>query len=253
MSTIEILPSYVAQFLIVLLRTSIFLIMMPLFGSKNVPSQFKIGFAVAAALVLAPVIRVDITAMALPLLVLREIVVGFALGLIARSVFIVVEMAGEIMSNSMGLAIATSFNPEFGQSTEVSQLYGILTMLLFLSTDAHHDLIYVFIRSYELMPPDRVSVGAVLPFIVSVGAKMFIIVVKISMPVLLVMIISNILLGFLSKAAPQLNVFFVGFPMYVFVGLIVMIIGFPVFTHIVVQYIGTMKDDLMKAIVAIGT
>ncbi len=223
----EIIGPYITNFLFILLRAGIVMSLLPFFGSRNVPAQFKIGLVIAVALVLTPVINFTVDRADIPVIVMREIIMGIALGLIVRLVFLAVDIAGQVVSNAMGLSLATVFNPEIGQSTEIAQTYGIITMLVFLSMDAHHDLIALFVRSYEWVPAGGVAVGNVAREVIAVTGIIFVMAVKISAPVVIAMLISSLLLGFLYKAAPQMNIFFIGYTVYLLIGFMVMLMSVP--------------------------
>jgi len=244
----DILTPYIYNFLFILLRAGIVVSLLPFFGSKNFPAQFKIGFIIAIALILTPIVELNISKTGIPLLVMREALVGIVLGLTARFIFLAVEMAGQVVSNAMGLSIATIFNPEFGQSTEIARLYGMMAVLIFLAMDAHHDLIYVLVRSYEWLPGGHINMKDLIPEFVSVSGKIFLIALKISAPVVIAMLISSLLLGFIYKAAPQMNIFFIGYPIYIFVGFIVILIGIPVFTHVIGGYLNGIRDEMIRII-----
>src|SRR4030067_708783 len=187
----DIFEQYIYNFLFILLRAGIVISLLPFFGSKNFPVQFKIGFVIDIALVLTPIVELNISKTGVPLTVMHEVVVGIILGLTARFIFFAVEMAGQVVSNAMGLSIATIFNPDFGQSTEIARFYGMMAMLIFLS---------------------------------------------------------SFLLGFIYKAAPQMNIFFIGYPVYIFVGFVVILIGIPVFTHVIGGYLNGIKDEMIRVI-----
>jgi flagellar biosynthesis protein FliR len=179
---------------------------------------------------------------------MREIVMGIALGLIARLVFLAVDAAGQIVSNAMGLSLATVFNPEIGQSTEIAQVYGIITMLLFLAMDAHHDLIYIFVRSYEWVPAGQIAIEKIVTEVISTSGLIFVMAVKISAPVVIAMLISSLILGFLYKAAPQMNIFFIGYPVYIFIGFIVILMSMPVMVPVIGNYFSAMQDEMARII-----
>jgi flagellar biosynthetic protein FliR len=244
----DIFAKYIYNFLFILLRAGIVLSLLPFFGSKNFPAQFKIGFIIAIALILTPIVELNISGIGIPLIVMREVIAGIILGLTARFIFFAVEMAGQVISNAMGISIATIFNPEFGQSTEIARLYGMMAMLIFLAMDAHHDLIYVFVKSYEWLPGGHINVQSLVTEVVSVSGKIFIIALKISAPVVIAMLISSLLLGFIYKAAPQMNIFFIGYPIYIFVGFTVILIGLPVFIHVISGYLNGIKDEMIRVI-----
>jgi flagellar biosynthetic protein FliR len=136
------------------------------------------------------------------------------------------------MSNTTGLSMATIINPEIGQSTEVSQLFSIIAALLFFAVDAHHDLIMIFVKSFEWVPAGTINVQGMTAAAVSFASRIFVIALKVSSPVIIIMLITNVLLGFVSKAAPQMNVFFVGYPLYLFLGFLTMLVSLPVFTYV---------------------
>jgi len=239
---------YLHKFLLVLLRSSIVLAMLPFFGSKNFPLQFKIGLALALALVLTPVVQFEITNISVPLVVIREIALGIILGGTVRVIFFAVDTAGQLISHAMGLSVATIFNPEMGQSTEVARLYGIIAMLIALAIDAHHELITVLVQSYAWLPVGQVDVRDLILKAVSVGSRLFVIALQISAPVMVGMLIVHILLGFLYKAAPQINIFFISFPIYIGLGFLIMIISVPVFVHVFPLHFQEARDEMFRVL-----
>ncbi|NTU41471.1 MAG: flagellar biosynthetic protein FliR [Nitrospirales bacterium] len=246
MQEIGIFSPSIQKFLLVFLRAGVFVGMLPFFGSKNFPMPFKVGLAAALALMLTPVVQFEIADIPIALLVMRELALGLILGAAVRAVFFAVDMGGQMISNAMGLSIATIFNPEMGQSTEVARIYGIIAMLLMLAVDAHHDLITIFVRSYEWLPVGQVDVRSLLLKAVGVGSRVFIVALKISAPVLVGMLITQILLGFLYKAAPQINIFMVSFPVYIGIGFLIVLISIPVFAHVFTAEFNDLRDEMLR-------
>ena len=245
---VDAITKLAPNFLFILLRAGIVLMMLPVFGSRSFPVQFRIGFAVALSLILAPVIEFHVDKAAIPIFIVREIMFGMIFGLGARFIFFAVDMAGHMMSTSTGLSMATAFNPDIGPSTDISQLYSIIAMFLFLAMDAHHDFITIFVKSYEWLPGGAVSAGGVLTAGVSFATKIFIIALKISAPVVIIMLIANIVLGFIYKAVPQMNIFFVSHPVYIFLGFLTMMASLPVFVYVIGGYFSGIKDELGRVI-----
>jgi flagellar biosynthetic protein FliR len=249
MHGIDLFSRYLPTFLFILLRAGVVIGFLPFFSSSYIPAKFKIGLIVATALILTPVVNFNVTESEIPLVVLREMLFGIVIGLAARFLFFAVEMAGQLMSNAAGLSAASVFNPDLGQqSTEIGNLYGLITMLIFLITDTHHDLIYLFVKSYEWLPGGQIESRQLFKVVLSVCEKVFIIALKISAPVVLVMFLTNVLLGFIYKAVPQMNIFFVGYPVYLFVSLVVMLIGIPAFVSFVSGSLSTVKDEMARVI-----
>jgi flagellar biosynthetic protein FliR len=228
---------YIPNFLFILLRAGIVLNMLPFIGSTSLPRQFRIGLAVAVALILTPVVDIQVARSAIPLVVVREVMFAMIFGLAARFVFFAVDMAGQVMSNATGLSMAAIVNPEIGQSTEISQLYSIIATLLFFAIDAHHDLIAIFVRSYELTPLGTITLQGIMTAAVSFATGIFVI-----------MLMTNILLGFVSKAAPQMNVFFVGYPLYLFLGFLTMFLSLPIFVYVMGGYFKGIPDEVGRVL-----
>lgn len=252
MKNLDFIAPYIPNFILILIRAGFIIVMLPFFGSKTIPATFKIGLIISIAAVLTPVIDLRAREEIIPFLMIKELFVGITIGLVARLVFLSIEMAGQIMSNTMGLSIATFFNPEIGQSTEVARLFSSILMLLFLSMDAHHDLIYIFARSYEWLPGGSFSLKAVFPEIINLTGSLLIMALKVSAPVVTSMLITNILFGFLYRAAPQMNIFFVGYPLYIFIGFLVMLLSIPVFVNISENLLNSTRENLFRTIELMG-
>jgi flagellar biosynthetic protein FliR len=154
----EAYAHYLPNFLFILLRAGIVLTMLPFFSSRNFPAKFRIGVAVAISLVLTPIVDFHLAQASVPAIVIREVMFGLAFGLAGRFIFFAVDMAGQIISSATGLSAASTFNPEMGPSTDISQVLSIFATLIFLATDTHHDIIAVFVKSYELLPAGTVNV-----------------------------------------------------------------------------------------------
>lgn len=248
MAGADLLAAYVPRFLLILLRSSVFLAFLPILGSKSLPARFRIGLAVAIALVLTPIIDFRAGENETAILVVREVALGMTLGLAVRFVFFGVEMAGQMISDAMGLSIATVFNPEMGQSTEVAQLLGITATLLFLATDAHHDLIALFVRSYDLLPGGSADVNALAGEGIALVGRIFLIAVKLAAPVVVGMVTLNVLLGFVYKATPQINIFFIGFPLYISVGFLILLLAVPAYVAAIGGSLGEIRTEMARVV-----
>lgn len=244
----DISSGYVVRFLLVLLRSSLFFSFLPILGSKTLPALFRIGLAVAFALFLTPIVNVRAGENDIPILVFREIVLGMTLGLAVRFVFLGVEIAGQMISDSMGFSIATIFNPEMGQSTEISRLMTVFATLLFLVTDAHHDLIAIFVRSYDLVPAGSVDVNALVREGVALIGRTFVIALKLGAPVVVGIISTNLLLGFVYKATPQINIFFISLPLYIGIGFLLLFLAVPAYVVAIGGSFGEIRTEMGRVI-----
>ncbi|MEW6601314.1 MAG: flagellar biosynthetic protein FliR [Nitrospirota bacterium] len=237
---------YITNFLFVLLRSSIFVSFLPVIGGKQMPPQFRIGLAVFISLLLTPVVNFTIAENSIPILIVKEIIIAMTLGFAVRLVFLAVNMAGTFMSYIMGLSMAQVFNPEVGQDTLVAEIYGIITMLLFLVVDAHHDLIFVFVKSFELLPAGQLNIAPLLPAVVTMVSGFFVMALKIAAPVMVGLLIVQLLSGFLYKMAPQMNIFFVVLPLNIFLGIMLMILSIPVFEHVLGISFSDLRGEMIR-------
>lgn len=237
---------YLFSFLMILLRLSLVVFLLPLWSSKQIPRSFKMGFALALAFVLTPMVRVETGGQPLLTLILQELILGTVLGLAVRVLFLGVELAGTLISDAMGLSLATVFNPEMGQSTEISTLLGLLAMLLFLAMDLHHDLIAMILKSYEVLPVGRIRTDLLLREGIALGGQVFALALKMAAPVLVGLFIVNLLMGFIYKAAPQVNIFFVSLPVYILVGFGILFFSLPVLVHFLENRFTGMEEAVMR-------
>ncbi|MEC4684739.1 MAG: flagellar biosynthetic protein FliR [Nitrospirota bacterium] len=276
----EILTNDITTFLLVLLRLGIVMTFLPFFGSKNLPPHFRIGLIIALSLLLTPIVQTVIqpgenlqpslehfigdeadmknqknlwAEADIPLMVIKETIFSFVLALTVRFIFYAVDTAGQIIATTMGLSMATVFNPEIGQSTEIARLYGIVAFLLFLSLDAHHYFIYAFIKSFEHVAVGGADIKSMVSAGIALSSRIFTLAIKLSAPVIAVVMITNILLGMLSKLIPQFNIFFVGYPIYITLGYIVMLLGLPLMIYLLSGYFIGIKGDLTGIILSGGT
>jgi flagellar biosynthetic protein FliR len=245
----DIISGNITKFLMILLRTSVFFAFLPVLSSSTLPGRFRIGLAIGFAALLTPVVSFKAGSGDVAILVLREVIFGMILGLTARFIFIGIEMGGQMISFSMGMSIATSYNPEFGQTTDISQFFAILATLLFLATDCHHDLLALFVRSYDVVPFGTSNTGAIVREGISLVSRIFIIAVKVGAPVIIGTVTLNILLGFIVKASPQINIFFIGFPLYISLGFLIILLALPAY---VVLIGGSLSEIRLEAARIIG-
>lgn len=152
----------------------------------------------------------------------QQIVIGLTIGLAARIVFSAVEMAGELIGLQMGLNFAGFFDPATSsQSSTVGRFFGNTTMLLFVVTNGHLLLIQTVVASYDVFPLGEAFAQKLNEMkLYELGAIMFSYGLWIALPIVGIVMFINIILGFMSRVAPQMNVFAIGFPLTLFGGLL---------------------------------
>jgi len=244
----DIITGNASKFLMIFLRMSVFLAFTPVIGGASLPGRFRIGLAVALAALLTPVVQLKAGSDGVAIMVLREVVFGMVLGLAVRFVFVGIEMGGQMVSFSMGMSIATIYNPEFGQLTDISQFLSIVATLIFLATDCHHELIALFARSFEWAPFGVPDPGVMVKEGIALVGRIFIIGVKVGAPIIVGTVTLNILLGFIVKATPQINIFFIGFPLYISLGFFIILLALPAYIVLIGGSFSEMRFELARII-----
>ncbi|WP_374240652.1 flagellar biosynthetic protein FliR [Zoogloea sp.] len=196
----------------------------PVFGNNAVPRRIKLMVGLAVTLGLMPVVpsvpQAALDSWSGLLLIVQQTLIGIAMGLVLRVVFAALDLMGEIISLQMGLSFATFFDPiAGGQTAVVGEFLTLLATLVLLSLNGHLLMLDALARSFEWLP-----VSATLPhrggwmILVRFGASIFASGLLMALPVVTALLITNIALGVLTRAAPQLNLFAIGFPITLTVG-----------------------------------
>ncbi|MBW2518137.1 MAG: flagellar biosynthetic protein FliR [Deltaproteobacteria bacterium] len=218
-------------FFLIFLRVGAILMSMPVLKSRSIPVLFKAGLALAASIVLYPL--VDRSAFAVPghlgsfaIGAASEVLLGISIGMVVNLIFVGLQMAGQISGYQMGLAIAHVMDPSAGQQVPLlSQFFQLFAFLMFLTLNAHHWFLRALADSFELVRPFgfRLS-GSLIEQLMDVAGNTFVIAIKVGAPVIAVLMITSIAFGLIARTVPQMNVLFVAMPLKIMVGL--MFIGF---------------------------
>ncbi len=204
----------------------------PVLSHRAIPARAKIGLALLIAVVAggmtgeqpAAVFTADA-----PLLLMQQILIGFAMGFSIRLVFAAAELAGDMIGLQMGLSFATFIDPTSSAQTPiVGTFIGLCATLLFLALDGHLALIAGVTASFQAAPVDPAFLAAMdWQRLAATGSLVFVTGLQIALPVLATMLAVNLTLGVMSRAAPQLNLFSVGFPLTVISGLLLLALFLP--------------------------
>jgi len=198
----------------------------PVFSNRGVSVRVRLAIGLGIALALLPVMppMPDVapnSGLGLAIFV-QQIFIGIAIGFMMRIIFAAIDMAGALIGMQMGLSFAIFFDPDAGGQTAVlSDFLNLLTTLIFLAVNGHLLMIEVLVRSFEWLPIGVESVNASgWGYIARAGVTVFAAGLLLSLPVVGILLIANIALGVLTRAAPQLNLFAVGFPVTLTAGFI---------------------------------
>jgi flagellar biosynthetic protein FliR len=222
---------YLTMYLWPFLRVAAFVMVMPVIGGTFVPARVRILLALALTLVIAPVLEQTITveffSLAGAITIFQELAIGIAMGFAVQLVFDAITLGGQVIAMSMGLGFAVFIDRQNGVSIPVlGQLFLMLGMLIFLSLDGHLALIQLVADSFQLLPIaggglTRVAISNLLAW----SSQLFIVAMKIALPAVTALIVINLSFGVMSRAAPTLNLFAVGFPVAMLLGFVVIFLS----------------------------
>ena len=230
------LTSWLATLLWPFMRIGAMFAAVPIFSSRSVPVRIRVLLAFFISWMLIPVIPAPpsvelISAQAL-LISIHQVLIGVAMGFILQLVFAAFVIAGQSIAMAMGLGFASIIDPQNGmQVPVVSQTFLIMATLVFLSLNGHLVLIEVLANSFQNLP-----VGMLVPSrdglwqLVTWGSNMFAGGMLIALPAVAALLLVNLAFGVTTRAAPQLNIFAVGFPVMIMVGLAFLILTLPTIT-----------------------
>ena len=229
----ELLQGHAAVFLLLLTRVGGIFMLSPFFGSLNIPVYFRAATSFAFALVLFPVvdnfqgITAPDTLLGYIGAVLAELFVGWLIGLVAYISFAAITFAGKVMQ--AGFAVVNVMDPTSGQQMPLigSFLYN-LGIIVFVVTNGHHMIISALFESFKLVPLLGAELNLSLPLIIArFTTGIFFTGMKIAMPVTFAILLTNVGLGILARTMPQMNIFVVGIPMQLTVGMLILTMVLP--------------------------
>lgn len=246
------IEAHLWELLFVMIRIGAAMLAAPIFGAAGVPVQVRIILSGAIAvfvLVWTPVV-VPETLLSVQgmLIVVTEVMIGVAMGFVLQITFAAPMIAAEIISGTMGMAIATAIDPNSGaQSGAMGQFFGIVLTLIFLGVGGHLLWLQLIIESYQSLPPGGGQFDPQTAWhIVSFAARILATAVAIAIPVTLVLLLIQMFNGVLSRSAPALNLFALGLPAGILAGFAALIVSFPLLTHHLVELSSTAIDMAAK-------
>ncbi len=212
---------------LILMRVAPILFLMPVLNSRSIPNLVKVGLALMTGLILLPIVKVNPENLPnepfeFATLMAAELMLGFILGLSIRIIFAAIQMAGELIAFQMGFSIASVVDPTSEISTPViSQFIYFMGILIFLSIDGHYWFFRAIHQSFLLLAPGEIHLRAgIYSHLMNLMGELFVIAIKLAAPVLAVLTFTQIALGILSRAVPQVNVLMTSFSLTIALGLV---------------------------------
>ncbi len=223
----------VLGFLWPFLRVSGLVMAAPVLSARIVPMRVRLVLAVALTALVAPLVQVSPALEPLSprgvLVAVQQILLGVAMGLTVQMVFDAMVIGGQTIAMSMGLGFATLVDPQRGVSVPVlGQFFVILELLMFLALDGHLALIGVLADSFQWLPVGAGGIdGAAARDLVGWGSQMLEGAMRVALPAVAALLVVNLAFGVMSRAAPTLNLFAVGFPVTITLGFVIVLLGVP--------------------------
>ncbi|GGH82182.1 flagellar biosynthetic protein FliR [Pullulanibacillus pueri] len=247
-------------FLLVLVRMTSFFLVAPLFSYKTIPSRFKLSFAI----IFSFIITLTLTSQKVewgsqyPLLLVKEAIVGLSIGFVAGILFYAIQLAGTFIDLQMGFAMANLINPENGSSTPLSGQFLYIIMMVFLfTTNAHYMILNGIYYSFQLVPIDVVGIhldqGSTAHFVTELTAKMFAIALQMALPIVGCLFLVDVAVGIIARTVPQLNVFVVGVPLKIGIGLIILLVVMPLLVAMFREVFELSADAMKEFMTYLGS
>ena len=249
---ISLLPALAATFMLVFARVGAMVMLLPGFGESNIPVRVKLAIALLLTLIILPLHRaayqVDLTSMSsLGVLMVHEIIIGVVLGATARVTLSALAVAGSVIAQQLGLGFVTAVDPTQGQQgLLIGNFLSILGITLLFATDTHHLVIAALNESYRIFSPGEIMpTGDVAALATRAFAAAFKIGMQLSAPFLVFGLVFNIGLGVLARLMPAMQVYFVGVPLSILAGFLILAIVIAAMMGTFLDYVISVMHDMI--------
>ena len=250
------ISQWLAGFMWPLLRIGSMMMAAPIFSTRQIPVRFRLLLAVLVTLLVQPVLPdVPVVAVFSPdalLIAIQQIAIGVTLGFLMQMAFQALIFGGQVMAYSMGLGFANMMDPTNGvQVPVVSQFWLILAMLAFVMMNGHLVLISAVVDTFTVLPVatdglTRAGVWELLAW----ASRMFAAGVLMALPVIISLLLINVGMGVVSRAAPQLNIFAIGFPITLMMGFLLIWMTLP---QVMTGFGGLVTETFDRSAIVLGT
>ena len=256
----NIFSNYIYIFILIMIRYIGLFMIAPVFGSRVIPARVRLALILFLSFITFPILsntqgaEVPENLLAVMLSVFGEFAVGLSAGFISFLLFPAIQFAGHYMDMSMGFAIVNVIDPiSQTQAPVLGQFKNILAILVFLAINGHHLLLKAIYYSYQLIPLGRVNFStAFFRYIFSIGSEFFRIAILIALPITGTLFVANVILGFLARTMPQMNIFIIGLPLKVLLGFLILSLSLVFTMYYFQDLIAGMYRNLSELIKIIG-
>lgn len=257
MEWITVQANQIQFFLMVFVRVSIIIALLPVFGSQSIPTLLKIAFALIFSAILYNTsvkytindLHMNFTIGSFIFQIIKEAGVGFVVGFAASFLFAAVQFAGRLIDTEMGFGFVELVDPFTDETVTVwGQLQVILFTILFLLFNGHYFLLLGIERSYELVPLLKVNFhfGPLSVMVTKMIGDIFILAIKLAAPIYVPLLLTELSMGVIARTVPQLNIFFVGMPLKIVIGLTTAIIVLPALAIFFQKLVANLTQDIWR-------
>lgn len=241
------IEGWVADALYPFLRIGACFMVAPVFGARFVPARVRILLAAALTVLVVPLLppaAVRPLSLEGALLAVNQVLIGAATGFVLQVAFDALAMGGQLLANGMGLGFAFNVDPLRGSGTAVlGQFYMVLVTLTFLALDGHLALVAALVDGFRALPVAAGGLDREAWWVVAGwGTQLFAGALQVALPGVTALLVANLAVGVVSRAAPTLNLFAVGFPAMIALGLVIVLLGLPAVLSGSVPLIGAAFD-----------
>jgi len=251
--------SHILTLMVIMIRVGPLIFLMPVFNNSAVPAQVKIIFTLLTAMVMLPLVPFsgDIlpqSAVGLLVFVAREFAFGAVLAFFARLIFAATELAGQMVSISMGLGMAGTMDPQFGtQVSLIGTMWNIIAILVFLSLDGHHILFKILVESFVwLQPGHAVFTAATFKGVIAGVSHMFVLAIQIMAPAAAALFFSHVAMGIIAKTVPQIPIMIVAMPVNIALGLFFVALAMSYLLPLLVKNFEQLNAALAQLAIGMG-
>lgn len=257
MDLVSLSPEQFKSFVLILIRISVVLFMLPIFGSRLVPNLVKAGLALMISIVLMPVVQPDPRLFPEGLfsalnLIVSELIFGLTIGLSIRLFFAAVQLGAHLVGFQMGFGMARVLDPESGtQGTMLVQIGNWVAILIFLLLNGHHILLKTLTESFSIIEVGSLGFReGLFHKILEISGDMFAMAIRIGAPAIAALLFTSAAFGILAKIVPQMNILIVAFPVKIVVGLFFFGISLEILLYFTKQYVVGL-EGMLKTIMAL--
>ena len=224
----------------------------PIFGHRTWMARAKVGLAFTVSIILFPLVaestpEIPVGVLPYALMMIKEVLMGVVMGFVVLLLFVGIQFAGQLAGLQMGFGIVNVIDPQSSNQVSImGQFLNVLAILLLLSLNGHHTILTGLVTSFETIPLGGVELKVGLMYkMITLTTQVFVIAVQISAPIMTALFLVTVALGVLARTVPQMNVFMVGFPVQITVGLGAFLVCLPFFGMLVERLIIVMRRDLL--------